>query len=52
MRGAERVVLIMLIAAIFAIVMITLVMVLKLKGLDEEAFETAVLVIGRAGGAV
>lgn len=52
MRGAERVVLIMLIAAILAIVLITLMMVLKLNGLDGEGFETAVLVTGRAGGAV
>ena len=52
MRGAERVVLIMLIAAILAIVGITLVLLWKLNGLNKGAFETAVLVTGRTGGAV
>jgi len=52
MRGVERIVLAALVAAILVVVMITLMMLLKLNGLNAGTFETAVLVIGRTGGAV
>ena len=52
MQGVERIVLIALIAAILAVVLKTMMMLFALNGMGADAFETAVLVTGRAGGAV